>query len=166
MPGAESIRVAPSQAALYRTLATEFPDVTWESAHIGGDRFAGNLVCFPHGVYFGWVEPLEIVAVARSYADGILDLLRYRGRSSWSTDIQAAEHFVRTEQGIRGVETLVPERRRRRGETEAEVTFRAKGGERYTAVVRSVPAEPHLLTCTATAPARERSFELVSLSSP
>ncbi|HEX2240915.1 MAG TPA: sucrase ferredoxin, partial [Actinomycetota bacterium] len=30
------------------------PDA-WECSHIGGDRFAANLVCFPHGVYYGRV---------------------------------------------------------------------------------------------------------------
>ena len=30
-------------------------DDTWECSHIGGDRFTANLVCFPHGVYYGHV---------------------------------------------------------------------------------------------------------------
>ena len=38
-------------------LSASFPEVTWESTHVGGDRFAGNLVAFPHGLYHGRVEP-------------------------------------------------------------------------------------------------------------
>jgi hypothetical protein len=162
--GRHDVCCAERGRPLYRALAAEFPDETWECSHIGGDRFAGNLVCFPHGAYFGWVEPLETVPIARSYAEGILDLVRYRGRSSWSTDIQAAEHFVRMEYGMRGVETLVPQRRRRVANGVAEVTFQAKDGQRHTAVVRSVPSEPQFLTCTATEPAEPRTFELVSLA--
>src|SRR5918999_3386419 len=30
-------------------------DWVWQSTHVGGDRFAGNLVCLPHGIYFGRV---------------------------------------------------------------------------------------------------------------
>jgi len=163
--GRHDVCCAERGRPLYRALAAEFPEETWECSHIGGDRFAGNLVCFPHGAYFGWVEELEIIPIARSYADGILDLVRYRGRSSWATDIQAAEHFVRMEHGLRGVETLIPERRRRMKDGVAEVRFRARDGQRHTAVVRSVPSEPQLLTCTASEPAEPGTFELVSLNS-
>ena len=31
----------------------------WQSTHVGGDRFAGNLVVLPDGVYYGRVEPSE-----------------------------------------------------------------------------------------------------------
>ncbi len=42
---------------LAAALARRHPDETWESTHVGGDRFAGNLVIFPEGLYFGRVEP-------------------------------------------------------------------------------------------------------------
>jgi hypothetical protein len=163
--GRHDVCCAERGRPLYRALVAEFPEETWECSHIGGDRFAGNLVCFPHGVYFGWVESLEIVPIARSYSDGILDLVRYRGRSSWSIDIQAAEHFVRMEHGIRGVESLMPERRLRVQSGETEVTLRGADGRRHTAVVRRSDSAPELLTCTATEPAPPRRFELVSMAS-
>jgi hypothetical protein len=162
--GRHDVCCAERGRPLYRALTPEFPEETWECSHIGGDRFAGNLICFPHGAYFGWVEPLEVVAIARSYADGILDLLRYRGRSSWSIDIQAAEHFVRMAHGIRGVESLLPERRVQRTPTESEVTIEAADGRRYTAVVRRDDSRTEVLTCTASEPAPTRHFELVSLA--
>ena len=57
-----------------------FPDATWESTHVGGDRFAGNMVVFPHGLYFGRVEPDEGPGIAHAYAEGrIGSLERYRG---------------------------------------------------------------------------------------
>ena len=31
----------------------------WQSSHIGGDRFAGNVVFLPEGLYYGRVEPAE-----------------------------------------------------------------------------------------------------------
>jgi hypothetical protein len=66
--------------------------------------------------------------------------------------------------GIRGVETLTPERRLVRGD-QTEVTFRLPDGRRHTAVVRRIEEGPSLLTCTATEPAPRRRFELVSLVS-
>ena len=49
---------------LAAALSQAFPDQTWESTHIGGDRFAGNLIAFPHGFYFGRVDPAPGVAIA------------------------------------------------------------------------------------------------------
>ncbi|HEY8557977.1 MAG TPA: sucrase ferredoxin, partial [Actinomycetes bacterium] len=34
-------------------------ELVWESSHVGGDRFAGNLVCLPDGHYFGRVGPAD-----------------------------------------------------------------------------------------------------------
>ena len=31
----------------------------WQSSHVGGDRFAGNLVVLDDGVYYGRVEPSD-----------------------------------------------------------------------------------------------------------
>ena len=42
---------------LASALSEAFPEQTWESTHIGGDRFAGNMIAFPHGFYFGRVDP-------------------------------------------------------------------------------------------------------------
>ena len=55
---------------LAQGLAASFPDVTWESTHVGGDRFAANLVAFPHGLYFGRVEPDEGPEIVRGVRRG------------------------------------------------------------------------------------------------
>ena len=94
---------------LAEALASAFPEETWESSHFGGDRFAGNLVAFPHGFYFGRVRPEESETVARTYLDGRLDLERLRGRSCLSMPVQAAEHFLREHQGLDGVDDVEPE---------------------------------------------------------
>ena len=86
--------------------AAAFPDATWECSHIGGDRFAGNLVAFPHGLYFGRVAPHEGPRVARAYAERRIDLDLYRGRSCYPTAVQAAEHFARRSHSIEGVEDI------------------------------------------------------------
>ena len=38
-------------------LAAAHPEETWEVSHIGGDRFAGNLLVLPHGLYYGRLDP-------------------------------------------------------------------------------------------------------------
>ncbi|WP_345409289.1 sucrase ferredoxin [Nonomuraea salmonea] len=37
---------------LARSLAEKkLPDRVWETSHVGGDRYAANLVCLPHGIF-------------------------------------------------------------------------------------------------------------------
>ena len=72
--GRHDVCCAERGRPLYRALAEEFPEQTWECSHIGGDRFAGNAVCFPHGVYFGWLEPQDAPGTIRRYAQGAIDL--------------------------------------------------------------------------------------------
>lgn len=85
---------------LAEALARVFPDETWEASHIGGDRFAGNVLAFPHGFYFGRVEPIEGPSVARAYGEGRLDLAHLRGRSCRRMPVQAAEHLLRDREGL------------------------------------------------------------------
>jgi hypothetical protein len=94
---------------LAEALSRSFPDETWESSHFGGDRFAGNLVVFPHGFYFGRVRPDELETVVRTYLDGRLVLERLRGRSSRSMPVQAAEHFLREQEGLARIDDVEPE---------------------------------------------------------
>ena len=55
---------------LARAVGSAFSDATWEGTHIGGDRFAGNMVAFPHGLYFGRLDERSGVEAASAYARG------------------------------------------------------------------------------------------------
>ena len=37
-------------------LAERWPDLVWECTHVGGDRFAANILVVPDGVLRRWVE--------------------------------------------------------------------------------------------------------------
>lgn len=54
------------------------PEQTWECSHLGGDRFAGNVVVLPFGATYGFVNPLDVPAlIAASERDEVyLPLLR------------------------------------------------------------------------------------------
>ena len=77
-------------------LAQAYPEETWECSHLGGDRFAGTMVLLPHGLYYGWVDDGDAVAVADAYLDGRVVPEFLRGRSSSRHPVQAAQHFART----------------------------------------------------------------------
>ena len=143
-------------------LADRFGSRVWECSHIGGDRFAGNLVCLPRGVYFGRLGPVEAVPTATAYDGGVLDLHRYRGRSALGFAEQAAEHFLRVERSIRGLDDV-----RFVGGREVDggvvlATFEA-GGEAVEVRVRRTTPDPRRLTCHSLGPARPRAYELVEM---
>ncbi len=79
---------------------------TWMSTHVGGDRFAGNLVCLPEGLYYGRVDRGAAEPLLASYLDGRIDLDHYRGRSCYPFPAQAAEVHVRRETGLVGLTDL------------------------------------------------------------
>jgi hypothetical protein len=80
--------------------AAAFPRAVWESTHVGGDRFAGNLVVFPHGLMFGRVEPERAGGIIAASGAGRIELERYRGRTSHPMSAQAADIAVRMRVGL------------------------------------------------------------------
>ena len=93
---------------------TRWADQVWECSHIGGDRFAANVVVLPDSIYFGRVEPDSVVSLLEMLDAGRIDLDRFRGRTSLSLAEQAVEHFVRHELGVDGLDAVAIEGRARR----------------------------------------------------
>lgn len=136
--------------------ATE-ADAVWQSTHIGGDRFAGNLVVLPHGLYYGRVEPDDVDPLLVAHASGQVDLARYRGRSTYSFPVQAAEHAVREREGILGIDELALLGSTRLGDDAWRVRLRGAAGSIYEVDVAATLAdEPTYLTCGSTEPRRAR----------
>lgn len=147
-----------------RSLRRWLGDRLWECSHLGGDRFAGNLVCLPRGDYFGLLGPEEAGRVVRSYDAGTIELDHYRGRSCHPMAVQAAEVFARRSKGLVGVDDLAVVGRRRLSPTMVEVSLLGRDGRHLevTVLVRaSERARP--LTCKALGPSRPPTYSLVSL---
>jgi hypothetical protein len=104
--GRRNVCCARSGAPLARHLSSRFGRVVWETTHVGGDRYAANLVCLPHGLYYGSLGTAEAVAAVEAYARGEVLLDRFRGRAGLPEPAQAAEHFVRAHTGTRGVDAV------------------------------------------------------------
>lgn len=151
-------------APLYRALARFGDGAVWEATHVGGDRFAGNLVCFPHGLYYGRVGPEEAERLAAGYAGGMIDLDFYRGLSCYSPPVQAAETFIRRRLGLAGLDDLRMMRRRKQGSRLHLVEFQTAPDTIHAVEVEVTSLEPRLLTCKATHPHRPRGFVLRSIT--
>lgn len=130
----------------------------WECSHIGGDRFAANVVLLPHGCYFGRV-PADGVAVFLAELDqGLLPLEHYRGRSALPSPAQAVEMAVRQETGERRIDALTGWRRERLAEGTWAVRIDLAGRRYRAEVTVSRDPEPRLLTCHSSQPESPQRF--------
>ena len=119
----------------------------WQVTHIGGDRFAGNLVCLPEGIYYGRAEREDASRLVDAHLEGRLVLDRYRGRSTYPFAVQAAERAIREATGLHGIRDLELRGVERRGNGSL-VSFDA-AGELRTVEVRPEPGDLTFLTCNA-----------------
>jgi hypothetical protein len=147
---------------LYDSLRNELgDDWVWQCSHVGGDRFAGNLVVFPHGLYFGRVGPAEVPAVVDACLDGRIHLDRYRGRCVYPFAVQGAEHSIRRDLGLTGINDLSLDRAERVGGG-WKVAFRVAGGGLHERSVTAELGELTYLTCDARTLQRPRHFRAVA----
>ena len=86
---------------MYKELAKYEGSSVWQCSHVGGDRFAANVVCMPHGIYYGHIVASEIATVVEEYRRQRIYLEKYRGRSCYSFAEQAGDYLLRAETGIR-----------------------------------------------------------------
>jgi hypothetical protein len=126
--------------ALITALAVEEPDAAWETTHLGGHRFAANLVCLPDGIVYGRVRPDEGLRLAATYRAGRLDPTQLRGRSAWPPAAQVAEGELRRSLGLEDIEDVSLVAVEGDGER-AMVTFEVDGAT-HRLVVRAEPSEP------------------------
>ena len=143
-------------------LARAFPEETWESSHLGGDRFAATMIALPHGLYYGRVTAAEAVSVVDRYLQGEIVEELFRGRSSLSNVAQAAQSFARRRYGDAGIEAY-PTLREAREDDGAWSVELADGQRVVRVVMREMRSAPLLSTCGATRPASVREFALVSI---
>jgi hypothetical protein len=139
-------------------------DWVWQSTHVGGDRFAGNVVVLPQALYYGRVEPGDASGLLETHAAGRVDLERYRGRAAYTFEVQAAEHALREAEGLLGIDDLSLLGWRRSGDDAWAVRFRGpEGGVREVDVVAEEADEAVYLCCGAAQPSRPRHFSAVEI---
>jgi len=136
----------------------------WQCSHIGGDRFAANLVCFPHGLYYGRVGPDDVVRLMNDYTGGSLSLDHYRGRCCHVFPVQAAEYFARRETGVSEIEGVSLSEWQRTSDGVTAVFSLAERGELRVEVRVSKGAKERL-TCGASGTDPLPVYELASCTS-
>jgi hypothetical protein len=152
---------------LARALPAPGPADVWECSHLGGDRFAANVLVLPHGFYYGQVpgDGAELVA---AHERGEVALPWLRGRAGVLPAGQAAQRHARAELGLLGVDDLPVTGVRTLTAPGAEierwtVTLAGPDGD-VVAIVESRPSDAAAhLTCRATHPAHTRTWHVQTL---
>lgn len=71
-------------------LAEHWPEETWECSHLGGCRFAANVIVLPDGVYYGNLDPAQAVQVVEEHRAGRVVAGYLRGPARYPPVAQTA----------------------------------------------------------------------------
>lgn len=100
------------------------PPRLWQVSHLGGHRFAPNVLVLPHGIQLGRVPLDRAQGVAALLENGRIPLDLYRGRTLYAPAVQAAEIAARRLTACDGFDEL-----RLVSHDGALVTFATPAGE-------------------------------------
>ena len=111
----------------------------WQVTHLGGHRFAPNVLVLPQGALYGRVTPAVVPGFVDTLESGSLAFGQLRGRTWYSKPVQAAEAFA-GRSDLRLLHVAGDEQR-------AEVMFAASDQRVRVRVVRSMDGQPMLSSC-------------------
>jgi (2Fe-2S) ferredoxin len=136
---------------LYAALRQRVSARVWQTTHVGGHRFAPNVLTLPQGALYGRVQPDEADAFLALTERGRLAARWLRGRSSLHPAAQAAEAAL----AARGVDTDGPVAL----EADGEGAYRAAFGA-HTVRVRAGQAYDVIASCGETEPKRITPWQI------
>ena len=79
---------------VYSALRERLGERVWQVSHLGGHRFAPNVLCLPQGAMYGRVSPDGIDDFIETVEANSLDFAHLRGQAWYSKPVQAAEVFA------------------------------------------------------------------------
>jgi hypothetical protein len=92
---------------LARALAPDHGADLWETTHLGGHKFAANMVLLPHGLYYGPCDLDTARAAISAYERGTVLASRFRGRAGQDTSTQESEHAALAAAGAMPVDGAI-----------------------------------------------------------
>ena len=144
---------------LYNGLRERLGERVWQVTHLGGHRFAPNVLVLPQGVLYGRVGTVSGDAEDQSIKQFVAEVeaggvpRRYlRGRSCYPKPVQAAEGFA----DHAGMEWVALEE----GEGRAKVTFSHQGKPLVVNVAATEEPVPFLASCGDEQLKSERTYRL------
>jgi len=138
--GKRDVCCAKNGLPLYNALSSIAGRDVWQTTHIGGHRFAGTMVCLPHGICYGRVPPEDAQAVVQAYQTNTLLPDYYRGCVAYDSPVQAVEIFLRRQTGDRSIDAFRLRGVQADGEKRWLVHFDSADGAQYRVRVRAEPS--------------------------
>ena len=132
-------------------MATRTGIDVWQTSHLGGHRFAANVVCLPYGVIYGRIAPDDVTAIIAQSLQQTVLLGKYRGRSCYDALVQAADYFARQQTHILDLMGLRYIGTERLNDAEYQVTFLSTrdGTQHQLRVARDASALRTFTSCGA-----------------
>lgn len=135
------------------------PQQVWECSHLGGHRFAANLLVLPDGLLFGRLDADAACAIADALEAGELPLDHLRGRCGVAPPAQAAEIEARRVLDLRRLDALEP------GDVAGgEVTLRAAGGRPVRVRIEATQLPDVTASCLGDKRETPTAWRLVTLT--
>jgi hypothetical protein len=147
-------------------LAAIRPDATWECSHVGGDRFAPNVITLPHGLYYGQLEPADAADLVARQESGRMIPQLLRGRSAFTAPAQVAQHFARRALGEDRIDVLAPIRVDTLSPGHWRVRLAHPDGPVVVAFSARRSVDPVRLTCESRSLEHAREYVLVDVTTP
>lgn len=127
-------------------LAEEWPDMVWETSHLGGDRFAGNALILPHGIMLGHLDDDNAVAAVRGALEGRPVPDTFRGTTSFSPAEQAAVAYAIEDNPSATLRDITVDGSRESDDGVSTVTLQV-AGTAHEYAVRVTKSEPQRNSC-------------------
>lgn len=154
MNGKRDICCARFGRPIYQQLREAVGERVWQISHVGGHRFAPNVLALPQGGMYGRLSEDRLAEFVRLIESGALDFGHLRGRSWFPPLVQAAEAFAEVQglqlQSINGDESA------------AEVIFQAVNeGSTALAVEVRKAEQPVMALASCTDAAAKPSYPFI-----
>lgn len=146
------------------TLAALHPEQSWEISHVGGHRFAANLVVLPHGSVHGGLDVAGAVRVVDLAAAGRVDLSSWRGRAGVPRPAQAAELFLRTDLDVDELDAVRFVEVEDLGHGRTRVHLEVRGEAHMVEVVLEPTGAPRPTSCDSDELDDPGAYRLLALS--
>ena len=145
-----------------RELAGVRPGRVWETTHVGGDRFAANVLVLPYGEMYGRVLPFAATDFVARVEEGSVIPGLMRGRLGLPPVAQAALVFAHEQLAETRRDAFEVSGIDRVDDATTTVTLTGVHGPR-TVVMSTEVGEPNKLTCRGPADVRARVYRGVTL---
>ena len=123
---------------VYNALRESVGDRVWQVTHLGGHRFAPNVLVLPGGLLYGRVDPEKLEGFMAAVEGAEIPFDHLRGRSRYPKHVQAAEVFAARD----GLRLLHVD-----GDAQAAAVTFAAPGEQVRVAVTLGDAQAVLTSC-------------------